>query len=77
MQLKTVNLKDFGIEILTSGIISAGVVLNYLQETQKANLSHLNKISLYNPSDYMILDYSTKETWKLFFRCRMVQGKDR
>jgi DNA mismatch repair protein MutS len=67
MQLKTVNLKGFGIENLTSGIISAGVVLNYLQETQKANLSHLNKISLYNPSDYMILDYSTKRNLEIIF----------
>jgi DNA mismatch repair protein MutS len=67
MQLKTVNLKGFGIENLTSGIISAGVVLSYLQETQKANLSHLNKISLYNPSDYMILDYSTKRNLEIIF----------
>jgi DNA mismatch repair protein MutS len=67
MQLKTMNLKGFGIENLNSGIISAGVVLNYLQETQKANLSHINKISLYNPSDYMILDYSTKRNLEIIF----------
>jgi DNA mismatch repair protein MutS len=39
MQFKTVNLKGFGIDKLTAGIVSAGVILNYLQETQKANLS--------------------------------------
>src|SRR5690606_32166688 len=50
MQFKTVSLKGFGVEGLTAGIISAGAILNYLQETQKANLSHLNKVSLYNPS---------------------------
>lgn len=67
MQFKTVNLKGFGIDKLTAGIVSSGVILNYLQETQKANLTHLNKISLYNPSDYMILDHSTKRNLEIIF----------
>ena len=50
-----------------TGIISCGVVLNYLQETQKANLSHLNKVSAYNPSEYMILDHSTKRNLEITF----------
>ncbi len=64
---KTVTLKGFGIEKLTAGIIASGAVLNYLNETQRVNLSHLNKISLYNPSDYMILDYSTKRNLEITF----------
>ena len=67
MQFKTVNLKGFGIENFTTGIISSGVVLNYLQETQKENLSHLNKVSAYNPSEYMTLDYSTKRNLEITF----------
>jgi len=67
MQFKTVNLKGFGIQDFAAGIISSGVILNYLQETQKANLSHLNKISAYNPSDFMILDYSTKRNLEIIF----------
>ncbi|MGA9294301.1 MAG: DNA mismatch repair protein MutS, partial [Ignavibacteriaceae bacterium] len=55
MQFKTVTLKGFGIENFIPGIIASGVILNYLQETQKANLSHLNKVSAYNPSEYMAL----------------------
>ncbi|WP_290663299.1 DNA mismatch repair protein MutS [Ignavibacterium sp.] len=62
---KTVTLKGFGIEKLHYGIVAAGIVLHYLQETQKVNLSHLNKISVYNPSDYMILDYSTKRNLEI------------
>lgn len=65
MQFKTVTLKGFGIENLNAGIISAGAILNYLQETQKANLSHLNKIGLYNPSEYMALDFSTKRNLEI------------
>jgi DNA mismatch repair protein MutS len=64
---KTVTLKGFGIENLSAGIIAAGAVLNYLNETQRVNLSHLNRISIYNPSDYMILDYSTKRNLEITF----------
>ena len=67
MQFKTVTLKGFGIENFVPGIIASGVILNYLQETQKANLSHLNKISAYNPSEYMSLDYSTKRNLEITF----------
>jgi DNA mismatch repair protein MutS len=67
MQFKTVNLKGFGVESLTTGIISCGAVLNYLQETQKANLSHLNKVSIFNPSEYMALDYSTKRNLEITY----------
>jgi len=42
----TKTLKGFGIEYLDAGVISAGAVLNYLKDTQKGNLAHLNKISL-------------------------------
>ncbi|OGU73501.1 MAG: DNA mismatch repair protein MutS, partial [Ignavibacteria bacterium RBG_16_34_14] len=67
MQFKTVNLKGFGIEHLNSGIIAAGAILNYLQETQKANLTHINHITLYNPSDYMTLDFATKRNLEIIF----------
>lgn len=67
MQFKTVNLKGFGVEELNEGIIAGGAVLNYLQETQKTNLSHLNSISLYNYSDYMILDSSTRRNLEITF----------
>lgn len=64
---KTVTLKGFGIENLPVGIIAAGAVLNYLNDTQRVNLTHLNRISLYNPADYMILDYSTKRNLEITF----------
>lgn len=67
MHFKTVTLKGFGIENLKLGTIASGVILNYLQETQKANLSHLNKVAVYNPSDYMSLDASTKRNLEITF----------
>ena len=41
-------------------IISAGILLNYLYETQKVSLGHINNISYYNVSDYMVLDINTR-----------------
>jgi len=67
MHFKTVTLKGFGIENMRQGSIAAGVILNYLQETQKTNLSHLNKVSVYNPSEYMSLDSSTKRNLEITF----------
>ncbi|MCU7489984.1 MAG: DNA mismatch repair protein MutS [Ignavibacteria bacterium] len=64
---KTVNLKGFGIDHLTSGIIAAGVILQYLQDTQKVNLTHLNKISRYNPSEFMMLDSATKRNLEITY----------
>jgi DNA mismatch repair protein MutS len=66
-QFGTVTLKGFGIENLHCGIIASGAVLNYLQDTQKVNLSHLNRLSHYNPSEYMILDSSTKRNLEVSF----------
>jgi DNA mismatch repair protein MutS len=63
----TRTLKGFGIEGLQAAICSAGAVINYLRETQKANLPHINKISHYNPSDYMLLDSSTRRNLEIIF----------
>jgi len=67
MQFKTVNLKGFGVDHLSEGIIAGGVILSYLQETQKSNLAHLNSISLYSYSNYMILDASTRRNLEITF----------
>ncbi len=64
-QFKTKSLKGFGIEDYRLGIVAAGGILNYIQETQKGNISHINKISLYDTSDYIILDNSTKRNLEI------------
>lgn len=63
----TKTLKGFGIENLEQGIIAAGAILNYLKDTQKANLSHIMKLSKYNPSDFMLLDPATKRNLEITF----------
>jgi DNA mismatch repair protein MutS len=64
-QFKTKSLKGFGIDELKLGIVAAGAILNYIQETQKGNLAHINKISYYDTSDYIVLDNSTKRNLEI------------
>lgn len=66
-QFNTKTLKGFGVDTLDAGLVASGVILNYLRDTQKANLSHINKIARYNPSDYMQLDFSTKRNLEITF----------
>ncbi|MGK9367644.1 DNA mismatch repair protein MutS [Melioribacter sp. Ez-97] len=61
------TLKGFGIENMNLAVSAAGAALNYLRETQKANLPHINRISVYNPTEYMALDYSTKRNLEILF----------
>ena len=63
----TINLKGFGASELEVAFPAAGAILHYLQETQKANLSHLKKLSLYNPSEYMVLDWATKRNLEITY----------
>lgn len=61
----TQSLKGFGIEDLKEGLIAAGCVMNYLNETQKSNLPHVKKIYRYDFTDYIILDPSTKRNLEI------------
>ena len=53
------SLKGFGIENLTSGIISAGVILHYLKETHHEKLGHISSISRIEEEHYVWLDRFT------------------
>ena len=62
---KTKSLKGFGLEESKQGIVAAGAIMNYLQETQKANLPHIRKMTVYEAGDSMILDASTKRNLEI------------
>jgi len=64
-QFGTQSLKGFGIDDMNEGIIAAGCVMNYLNETQKNKLSHIKKIYNYDYTDYIILDPSTKRNLEI------------
>jgi DNA mismatch repair protein MutS len=62
---QTQSLKGFGVEELRIGIVAAGAVMNYLQETQKTNIPHIKKIVPHDVSEYMVLDASTKRNLEI------------
>jgi len=53
------SLASFGISNSQASIISAGAIINYLTETQKSDLSHINKLKYYDLRGNMILDAAT------------------
>lgn len=65
MHFKTQTLKGFGLDSMREGIIAAGLIMNYLNENQKTNLAHIKKIYIYDYSDYIILDASTKRNLEI------------
>lgn len=62
---KTQSLKGFGIESMSIGIIAAGAAMHYLNETQKANLAHIQKIVPYSVEQTIVLDPATKRNLEI------------
>ncbi len=59
------SLKGFGLDRYESGIAAAGMVLSYLQETQKANLLHIRKVTPFDIGSTIALDPSTKRNLEI------------
>lgn len=53
---KTQNLLGFGCEDMPQAVCAAGALLFYLEQTQKNQLKHINKIMPYSLSRIMVLD---------------------
>jgi DNA mismatch repair protein MutS len=62
------NLDGFGIGAMTEGICAAGAVLHYLEETQRAALSHIRKISPYESRDFLLIDRISRRNLELVER---------
>ncbi len=61
----TAALDGFGCGGMTAAVGAAGAILGYLLETQKGAVSHIRKISPFNPSAYVILDRTTQHSLEL------------
>lgn len=69
------TLAGLGIEDFPSGMIAAGVLLQYLYETQKTSLPHFTHLYPYLTSKYMLLDTSTRRNLELTETLREKQKK--
>lgn len=61
----TGNLSGFGCDAYPIGVAAAGALLDYLIETQKTGLSHINKLTPYETHQFMLLDMSTRRNLEL------------
>ncbi|WPP53670.1 DNA mismatch repair protein MutS [Catalinimonas niigatensis] len=63
----TQSLKGFGIENLTEGIIAAGAVLFYLEETEHREIKHISSLARIEEEKYVWLDKFTIRNLELIF----------
>lgn len=62
---ETKNLKGFGVEHLKNGVVAAGAVLFYLEQTQHTQISHIRNISQIEENKYVRLDKFTVRSLEL------------
>ena len=55
----------FGIDESSPGLLAAGALLCYLQETQKTDLKHIARMTPYRRGDVMVLDAVTRRSLEL------------
>ncbi|WP_319550419.1 DNA mismatch repair protein MutS [Desulfogranum marinum] len=61
----TTNLAGFGCENFSYGICAAGALLNYIQDTQKSALNHIQQIKPLNQSGFLTIDDSSRRNLEL------------
>lgn len=64
---KVKNLKGLGLETYTAALEAAGAMLQYIKETQVADLEYIQSINYYNANDYMNLDFATRRNLEITF----------
>ena len=61
----TKNLKGFGVDNLSHGIVAAGAILHYISEAQHDKVGHITKISRIEEDKYVWLDRFTVKNLEL------------
>lgn len=69
------SLEGLGIGEFESGILAAGALFLYLQETQKTALSHMATIRPYSAEKYMLIDSSSRRNLELVETLREKQKR--
>ena len=64
-QFHVLQLEGLGLENAELGVTAAGSLLEYLTDTQKRQLTHINQLRTYSVQDYMLLDMSTRRNLEL------------
>ena len=62
----TKSLKGFGVEKLKDGLVSAGAIMHYLNETQHQKINHITSINRIPKDDYIWMDGFTIKNLEIF-----------
>jgi len=64
-QFQTRTLSGFDIDDDTPGVVAAGALLEYVRETQKSGLSHMNRLEPYRRGTSLLIDEATRRSLEL------------
>lgn len=59
------NLAGFGCENMRAGINAAGALLAHLEDTQKTALAHIEKLTVIDPENVLVVDESSRRNLEL------------
>ena len=71
---KVLSLDSLGLKENYHAVMSLGMLLNYLNETQKTSLDHINKLHFYTVGEYLQIDASTRKNLELIETIRGKKG---
>jgi len=60
-----VSLEGYGLDDYSAGVKAAGIIMSFLDATQKTKLSHIRTISTYQPRDFVEMDAFTRRNLEL------------
>ncbi len=62
----TKSLKGFGVEDIKLGVVAAGSIIHYLDDTEHNNLTHISNLQRIFPESYVWMDRFTMKNLELF-----------
>ena len=69
------SLEGLGLQEYSLGLLAAGCVMQYLEETQKCSLAHISRLQPYHTGKYMLLDRNTRRNLELVETLREKQKR--
>ena len=69
------SLDGLGLQEYSLGVVAAGCVMQYLEETQKCSLAHISHLQPYHTGKYMLLDRNTRRNLELVETLREKQKR--
>ncbi|KGG80263.1 DNA mismatch repair protein MutS [Caloranaerobacter azorensis H53214] len=73
-QMSVLSLDGYGLNEKVYSVLSLGSLINYLNETQKISLNHLNNVTFYTIDNFMMLDINTRINLEL---TETIRGKSK